>query len=206
MAAVAPAVDLRRVRVSVERHADRAIADGMQPHLQAGTVVSGHRAVQVLLRDERRAVAAADVRLEHERGLRVDRPVDHALGEAVGEQLAARRIAQPDETSQPLRRDVRLERQRCAIVDGQAALRERAFHGRALVVGEADVGGVGERREAERRRRCEFLEQELVGVARAESRQQSAHQSCGAFLEQPRRGPVRIPLDAAVCGVGGCRA
>ena len=164
MATITRAVDARGMLVGVEPHADGAIADRVQRHLQSCLVVGRDGTVQRFLRHHGLAVAAADVWLEHDGGAGIDRAVEDGLGKAVVQQLPARGIAHRHVTGELLCSDILVQRHGRAVTDRQLALGLRALDRPAFMLGQTDVGRVLQRSQTERCGRRDLREQQRIGV------------------------------------------
>ena len=206
MAATAGAVHLRGVLERVERHADRAVADGVDLRPAGRHDRRPRPPIEVLLRQEGAAVAAADVGLEHHRGLRVDGAVEDQLGEPAGVQRAARGIAVGHVAAERALARPLLERYRRPVTHRQPVAGDGARDRGTLVVCKAALGGVLQRGESERCGSGHLAEQQLVGVLGRQFGQQVAHQAGGAFLEQAGRFAVGVAHDDAVRRGRACRA
>ena len=195
MTTITRAVHLRRVLVCIEGHADRTVADRVDLDLEARAVEVGHRAIQFLLGKHRDSVAAADVRLEHVRRLRVHRAVQDGLRESIRDQRVTRRVTQRGVLRNLLCGHVDLERQRRAVANRHRALFDGAHDRGTLVLRQSDIGRVLQRGQPQRRGGGQLLKQQIVSVVDRKVRQQPRDQRRGRFLQQPRRLTVRAAAD-----------
>ena len=163
-------IHLRRVLVCVEGHADRAVADRVDLDLKTRAVEVGHGAVEIPLREHRDAVPAADVRLEHERRLRIHRAVEDGFCESIGNQCLTRRVPQRGVLRELPGGHVDLERQGHAVANRHRAHFDGTHHRGAFGLRQPDIRRVLQRGQPQRRGGGQFLHQQLIGVVDRQAR------------------------------------